>query len=255
MVGGVEACGLGELRAEVGDLHDPTGCGRDRAAQVVDAENREQARIERSGCEHHLIGPGDRAHCVDRRRDISGHQLDPADVAAVLHGDLPLDFSASDFRLQHDGFGGGRQDPPDGPQQPAGRVERGGEVAGGVGEADEDQIAERVTIELTGRETVFERVRPELVVGEGHETPTEVSRREHAQIAAETSRRAPVVGHADDRGDRRRVPADTAERSRQPVPASERDDRRPRVSHDRGPGDGRLPENPAARAFRRAPRR
>ena len=83
--------GLGRLRAEVGDLHDPRPRGGDRAAQRVDAEHREQARVERSRREHDLVGCGDRAHRVGRRAGVGGDQVDAADVAAVLHRDLTLD--------------------------------------------------------------------------------------------------------------------------------------------------------------------
>ena len=72
---------------------------------------------------------------------------------------------------------------------------------------------------------------------------------EHAEVAPEPARRAAVVGDADHRGDRRRRSwRIAAQRRREPVPATERDDAGPSgvsVSHDRGPGGARSAETQA----------
>ena len=113
------------------------------------------------------------------------------------------------------------------------------EIAERFGQTDDDEIAERVTRELAGREPVLERGRPRSVVArEGDETLAQVTRRRDAEIAPQPARRSAVVGDADDRGERRGVVPCGAQRDRETVSAAECDDvLRGRLSrHVRRPG-------------------
>ena len=121
-----------------------------------------------------------------------------------------------------------RQDPARPPEQPTGFVERVGEAAEGLGQADEHEVAEGMAFQLAAAEPVLERGRPHAVVsGQRHQAAADVARRRHAEVASEPARRTTVVGDAHDRGD---VPAyrpHRAQRGGEPVTATERDDALP----------------------------
>ena len=82
-------------------------------------------------------------------------------------------------------------------QHPADGAERAGpasssaavEIAERLGEADEDQVAERVAVELAAREPVLERAgHGPSSLGERDEAPAQVARRGHAEVAAQPAR-------------------------------------------------------------------
>ena len=116
-----------------------------------DAQHRQHARVERAGREHDLVGGGDRGDRVGRRRRVGGHELDPADRPALFATATWPSISRRplDVGLQHDRLGRRRQHPARRRRsEPAGLVERGGEVAERLGEPDEHEVAERVAVEL-----------------------------------------------------------------------------------------------------------
>src|SRR5690348_13690468 len=84
-----------------------------------------------------------------------------------------------------------------------------GSVVADLREPHDDEVPERVTVELPADEAVLERLLPHgVVTGERDEALAQVARCRDAEIASQPARRASVVGDADDRGDRPRVPAD-----------------------------------------------
>ena len=106
------------------------------------------------------------------------------------------------------------------------------QFAGDLGEADEDEVAERVAVELARGEAVVERLRPlvlvvDAVVGrERDEALAEVAHAEHAEVAPQPAGGAAVVGDAHHRGDVAGVLAHRAERGGEAVPAADGDDAR-----------------------------
>ena len=231
VVGGVEAGGLGQLRAQVRHLHDPRRGGRDRGPEPVHAEHREQARVERPGRRTTWSAlrrspPPPRR----RRRASAGTSSTRRMPRAVLHRDLALDSGRvrprSDLGLQHHGLGGGRAAPdrPRSRRRP-GLVEGGGEVAERLGEPDEHQVAERVAVEVAGGEAVLERVRPHA----SSSASATRHRRRSPGGGTPRSRRSrpdepPSSATLTTAVTRPRVAADRAQRDREPVPATERDD-------------------------------
>ena len=103
----------------------------------------------------------------------------------------------------------GRQHPADRAEQAAHFVERRGEIAERLGQPDEHEVAERVSVELAGAEAVLERVGPRPVVVA---SATRQRRRSpgasDVEVASQPTRRTAVVGDAHDRGDLARVLAD-----------------------------------------------
>ena len=97
------------------------------ARSSCDAEHRQQARVERAGGEHDLVGLVDRGDRVRRRGGIGAGRARPGGCRRLFcHRDLALDvLDAVDVGLQHDRLGRGGQDPAHRAEQPAGLVERG----------------------------------------------------------------------------------------------------------------------------------
>ena len=78
---------------------------------------------------------------------------------------------------------------PDRAEQAAGLVERPAEVAQRLGEPDDEQVAERVTFEVAGREAVLERDGPHRrVPGQRDEALAQVTRRGDAEVLAGAGR-------------------------------------------------------------------
>ena len=186
MVGGVEPGRLGLLGSQVRDLQHPPRRGGDRGAQVANAKDRQQAGVERSGRQHHLIGGRDRGDRLGGRGGVARHQLHPPDASgAVLHRDLPLDRFALDVGLQHDGVGRRREHPPDGVEETTRFLERGGEVAERLRQADDDQVPERMPAELSPAEAMLEGVAPHgFAAGQRDQAPSQVAGRRHAEVAS-----------------------------------------------------------------------
>ena len=233
VVGGVEAGRLRQLRAEVRHLHDRAGVAAMRLAQRPDAHDGHDARVERTGCEHHLIGGGDRRDGVRRappRRRARARPGGCCGCSPPRPGPRPGSSSPAraccTSAFSSTGSSGGGQHASRRPRG-AGRPRRARRrSAEGLGETDDHQVAERVAVELTAGEPVLEGGRPHaVVVGERDEAAAEVARGGDTEVAAQPARRAAVVGDAHDRGDRAGVLADGAERDREPVTAPERDDR------------------------------
>jgi hypothetical protein len=254
VVAAVEPRRLGRLRVQVADLHDLRARARHRVADPGHAQHGQEARVERAGREHDLVGLGDRRERVRVRGRVVRHELDAPDPPRDVHDcDLPLDRFAVDVGLQHDRLGGRGPHPPDRAEQGRRRVDGRDGVAERLVEAGEDEVAEGVPLELTGAEAVLEGGGPELVVGERHEAAAQVARREHVEVAAQPTRRPAVVGDAHDGEHLVGVAAGGAQHARQAVPAAERDD--PWLTHGRGPGGARSRGSRARPAAARARRR
>ena len=194
VVGDVHPCSLRDLRTQVGDLHHAT-TGVDRSlAQLVHAEDRQDAGVERARGVDDLVGGEDRGHGVGGRGDVGGHELDPADAAAVADGDLSLHhlgvvLGCVELGLENDRLDGGGEHPADRREEAARFVERGGEVAERLRQTDQHEVAERMTFEIALAEAVLERVGPHaLVAREGNQAAADVARRCHAEIASEPAR-------------------------------------------------------------------
>ena len=152
-----------------------------------------------------------------------------------------------------------RQHPAARPEQPGDPVEPVDVVVQQLPERDDQQVAHRVAVHLAvGLEPVLEHLGPGLsppvVAAQGRQRHPQVTGREHAELLAQPSRRAAVVG---DRDHRRQVGGQPPQRGQgrgQPVPATQRDDRRlgrpahPRPTPDRGRGGWPRPRSPASRS-------
>src|SRR5207302_189095 len=101
------------------------------------------------------------------------------------------------------------------------------EVAGGVGEPGDDQVAEGVALELAALEAVLEGAGPQRLVGsERHKALAQVAGGGDTERRPEAPARSAVVGHRHDGGDVARVTAGRPQRGREAVPAPEGDDGR-----------------------------
>ena len=185
VVGGVEPGGLRDLGPQVRNLHDPASSGDDGGAQVAHAQHGQEARVERSGRQDHLVGRRDRRDGLGRRGGVARHELDPTDPpGAVLHRDLALDGFALDVGLQHDRVRRRREHPADRVEQTAGFVERGGEVAHRLGQPDDDEVAECVAPELAAAEAMLERLAPHRVApGQRDQAAAQIAGRGDAEVA------------------------------------------------------------------------
>ena len=165
VVGGVEPGGLGQLRAQVRHLHDPGRRARRTAARSPATHSTgEHARVERARAR----GPPGRRRAMAatrvgvRRRRRPGTSSTRADAARA--GRRPRPGPRPARRRRRPSARPARcvagQHPADRAEQAAGLVERGGEVAERLGEADEHEVAERVALELAAAEAVLERRRP-----------------------------------------------------------------------------------------------
>ena len=160
VVGGVEAQGLGDLGLQVADVDDPGPGGGQRLPDGRHAQHRRQAGEQRPGGEDDLVGHLDGADRVRVGLGVGGDDVDPPDpVHRVRHRHLAFDGAAPRvvgrprFGGEHHRVGGGRQHPPGALQEPAGLVERPAEVAEHLGEADDDQVAEGVAVEVAAQES------------------------------------------------------------------------------------------------------
>ena len=161
----VEAVGLGHLGAQVADLHDPARRRRPAASRSSrHAEHRQQARVERARARARPGRPRAIAATASGHAGASaGTRLDPADPAGASSAPRPGPRPPRPRRRPS--ARRGRWSPgrtrPDRVEQPAGLVERRGEVAERLGEPDDHQVAERVAVELARREAVLERLGPD----------------------------------------------------------------------------------------------
>ena len=153
----------------------------------------------------------------------------------------PSTDSAFDVCLQHDPLRRRRQHPAHRAEQPAGLVERGDGIARASRPSPTStRLPERVPVELALVEAVLERLGPRLSsVGERDQALAQVTRRRHAELAAQPAGRAAVVGRRSRSRSRRRRSADRrATRRRARARLRARRPARPveHVRHGRGPG-------------------
>ncbi len=103
----------------------------------------------------------------------------------------PSTASPSTSAFSTTGSVGRRKHPAHGVEQAARFVERGSEVAERLGKPDDDEVAERVATQLAAAEAMLERFVPDVVVtGQRDEAPAQVTRRRHAEVASQASRRS-----------------------------------------------------------------
>ncbi len=244
VVGRAEPGRLPRLGGEV-EHHDHPGVGADqRLAQRGDQQVRDHRGEPRAGAEHHPVGGLDRLERLGRGRRVGRHQRDRVDdpvggghldLAADAHegvgvvGHQPAHVGGDVHRHQRH-----RQHPTGGAEQPADVVERVDVVAEQLPEPDDEQVADHVVAHLAvAGEPVLEHPRPGhaplVAPAERRQRHPQVARGQHAELAAQPTRRAAVVGDGDDRGevvDHELVDQQPQRRQRgvQPVAAAEGDD-------------------------------
>ena len=155
-----------------------------------------------------------------RHRHLAAHGGERVGIGGVEPAHLGGDVER---RQRH------RQHPAAGAEQPADPVEGRDVVAELLPETDDQQVADDVAAHLAGAvEAVLQDARPGLaplvVAAQGGEGHPEVARRQDAELGAQPSGRAAVVGHGDDRGEVDREPAQRGQGRVQPVPAAESGD-------------------------------
>ena len=199
---------------QVRDLDDPARRPVDGGPDLGHAEHRHDAGVERPGGEHDLVGAGDGVERIRARGRVLGREPDVVDAAVLARRGHDRDLAGhaigADRAVIETGPTVAGRTRPTAPSRRPGLVERGGEIAERLGQADDEEVAERMVGELAGTETVLERRRPGLgVVGrERDEAAPEVAGRGNVEVAPEAAGAAAVVGDADDRGDLARVLAD-----------------------------------------------
>ncbi len=195
------------------------------ARSLGDAEDRHDARIERTRREDDLVGPRNRFERARGRLRVGRAQPDLADAvvrAGLGDRDLALHLAVADARPQPTPDQVLPAAPSFGVQQAAGLFERGGEIAHRLGEPDDHDVAERVVFEFARTKPVFECGGPRpFVVRERDEAAAQIAGRGHVEVAPQPAGAPAVVGDAHDRGDVARVLADRAQRDRKPMTTPE----------------------------------
>ena len=244
LVGAVEARGLGTSARRFATWTTRPGRPRSAARDLGDAEHRAAGSCTASPGASTIWSA--RAIAVERVRATparrrararpggSGRAASCSTTATWPSTASPLDVGLEDDRLGGRRAAPGRRRRASRPASSSARAE----VAERLGEADDQEVAERVALELAAARSGA-RTRaghgPSSVVAERDEALAQVAGRGHAEVAAQPAGRAAVVGDAHDRGDRPGVPAHGAQRDREPVPAAERDDLGPRRRPPRQP--------------------
>lgn len=160
-------------------------------------------------------------HLAGRQRHgrLSAHGLD------VLG---PLREMALDQCLQFQGYGGHGQHPPVRAEQLADQVEGLDVIAELFPEGDDQEVADGVLVQVAlGLEAVLDDpgpgLAPVVVAAQRGQRLAQVAGRQYAQLVAQASAGAAVVGHGDDGGEVAGDPAEGSERGGQAHAAAEGD--------------------------------
>lgn len=134
-----------------------------------------------------------------------------------------------DERLELQRHGGHGEHPAVRPEELADQVESLDMVAELLPEGDDQQIADRVLVQIAlGLEAVLDHpgpgLAPVVVTAQGGECLAQIAGRQHAELLAEPAAGAAVVGDGDHGGEIAGDPAERGERRGQPHAAAEGDD-------------------------------
>ncbi len=197
----------------------------DGVAQLGHRHHRQYAGEQRAGANHDLVSSANRSQRVGMGCRVGRNERDARQPRGASDGVLPFDLAASDVGgLEGDRLPGGGNHPSLCAEEIEQQIDGPAEVSRGLGQAGEEDVADRVPGQLVGRKAVFEGVGPRVALGrQRDEAASEVPGRRNAEGPPQPPGRAAVVGHRHHTGDRAGVPADGSQRGRQSVPASERD--------------------------------
>ena len=182
-----EPLGFGELRAQVGDENHPAPRTPKGFANGWHREGGEHAGEERTWANGNDLSGTYGINGLHRGGYV--RRLDPNRVHRTCSGDrdLPLDGARGTLRHQGHWNEGGRQDPPSSPEHLPSSGQTFNEVARGIYEASQHEVAEHVAFELTGEVAVAEGVSSRSFGAEGYEALSDVPEGHHPEQLAQTS--------------------------------------------------------------------
>jgi len=191
VVGAIETGSLG-VGVQIAYVDDPSRRGGDCVPDLGHAHDRQHAGVEGSGREDDLVGLRDGLERARARGRVGRHQLDPPYRRAAGHRfdcDLADHGPTADIGHHRHGIDRRRDHPSDRTEEPPDLVERVGQIAERLREADEHEVAERMTGELARREAVLECGRPRAVAARQRDQAlAQIAGRGDTEIAAEATR-------------------------------------------------------------------
>ena len=120
----------------------------------------------------------------------------------------------------------GRHDATDTAEEAKTLVDRRAEASERLGEAGENDVADRMTIEFGAVEAMLESLCPYAsLLGDGDEAPAKITRSRNAERLSEPTARTPVVSHRYDPGHVAGVTTSSAQAGGKPVATAKRNDR------------------------------
>ena len=224
MVRDAVARSLRHLGVQVADVHDPGRGAADRLGDAGHGGGRQDAGVEGSGTQHDLVRREDRLDGLGAGRGVRRLERHGTKVGPLPHGDLtPHHSTGVDPGVELDRRRGVGQHPTDATEDPSGLVERPHQITFGLLERHQQQVPERVALELTGAEPVLHRGDDRgVVVRQCHQALAQISGRGPRGRGPESTRRAPVVGDGHHCGDRPGVATGRAQRGREAVASAHR---------------------------------
>ena len=187
------------LGGHVADEEPLRAGGEQRLAQIFNQQVGHDARVEAAGTDDDEVGIEDGADGVGVGLGVGGIEEELADAGAVFRDvvlavDELIVLGAG--RKSYVGAGG-REDDAAHVEDAAGLADGRLEVPGDVGHGDDEEVAEGVALEpIAGAEAVLEEARHErLGLGQGGQALADIAGGDDAEVLAETSGGAPVVGH------------------------------------------------------------
>ena len=238
VVGHGKVVGFAVLGGHIADEEPLRAGGEQRLAQVFNQQVGHDARVEAAGTDDDEVGIEDGADGVGVGLGVGGIEEELADAGAVLRDvvlavDELIVLGAG--RKSYVGAGG-REDGATHVEDAAGLADGRLEVPGDVGHGDDEEVAEGVALEpIAGAEAVLEEARHErLGLGQGGQALADIAGGDDAEVLAEASRGAPVVGHGDDGGEVAGVFLEPPEEHGEPRSPTDSDDAGAAAEHALG---------------------